>query len=196
MNTGEMEKKKIGSRIKFIRNELGLTMKEFGQKFSPPASDSIVSRWERGISLPNNERLKIISELGNISIFYLTTGKKTYSDMPIEERKETIKFDEGTYEKILEKNRTIVKNYLTDIEVDKLDIAEMSFLISILSFLKYAEDSHVTTLSSIMAMINSSSWVKTDDSDTPEELLSYIKEEVNHFEEFLKELFGYEEEGD
>ncbi|MFD1416846.1 helix-turn-helix domain-containing protein [Oceanobacillus jeddahense] len=74
----ELQKKKIGSRIRVIRNELGLTMKEFGEKIDPPASDSIVSRWERGKSLPNNERLNAIAELGNVSISYLITGQKKY----------------------------------------------------------------------------------------------------------------------
>lgn len=72
MNNKNIE---IGARIKDIRISLGLTMKEFGKKFDPPASDSIVSRWERGVNLPNNERLKRIAELGNVPVLYLLEGK-------------------------------------------------------------------------------------------------------------------------
>ena len=82
-----IHKKKVGERIRAIRTELGLTMKEFGEKFDPPASDSIVSRWERGISKPNNERLKAIAELGDISTFYLNTGKRQIGDLTSEEKK-------------------------------------------------------------------------------------------------------------
>ena len=57
-----------GKKIKSIRMQRGETMKEFGSNFNPPASDSIVSRWERAISIPNNERLKKIAELGEISV--------------------------------------------------------------------------------------------------------------------------------
>ena len=58
----------VGNQIKFIRKERGLTMQEFGNFFTPKASDSIVSRWEKGISLPNNNRLKKIAELGNTTV--------------------------------------------------------------------------------------------------------------------------------
>ena len=60
-----------GQTIKMIRLKLGLTMKEFGEKFDPPASDSIVSRWERDVSAPNPKRIKRIAELGNVDVLDL-----------------------------------------------------------------------------------------------------------------------------
>jgi len=58
-----------GYKIKMIRKELGLTMEEFGERIGKPfASDSIISRWERGVNLPNNERLKRIAEIGEVSV--------------------------------------------------------------------------------------------------------------------------------
>lgn len=75
----DLQKKEVGSRIRRIRIEFGLTMQEFGEKLNPPASDSIVSRWERGISLPNNDRLRQIAELGNVSMHYLLEGQ-TYEE--------------------------------------------------------------------------------------------------------------------
>lgn len=74
-NENDLQKKEVGSRIRRIRIEFGLTMQEFGEKLNPPASDSIVSRWERGISLPNNDRLRQIAELGNVSMHYLLEGQ-------------------------------------------------------------------------------------------------------------------------
>lgn len=70
----ENEKKELGQRIKSIRIELGKNMKEFGELFTPKASDSIVSRWERGISAPTPERLNRISEIGGVSVRFLLTG--------------------------------------------------------------------------------------------------------------------------
>ncbi|MDQ8460622.1 helix-turn-helix domain-containing protein [Enterococcus faecium] len=75
------DNKDIGNRIKALRISLGLTMEEFGKKFIPAADKSLVSRWEKGTSLPNNERLKRISELGGVSMIYLLEGKMTASDM-------------------------------------------------------------------------------------------------------------------
>jgi transcriptional regulator with XRE-family HTH domain len=56
---------------------MGLTQEKFGKLFDPPAAKSIVSRWEKGTSVPSPERLKKLSELGKVSIKYLTTGKKS-----------------------------------------------------------------------------------------------------------------------
>lgn len=66
----------IGSRIKIIRKNLGLSMEEFGKLFSPKASKGVVSNWENGYNNPNNERLKKIAELGNVSIDYLLHGRQ------------------------------------------------------------------------------------------------------------------------
>ncbi|UUV98398.1 helix-turn-helix domain-containing protein [Vagococcus luciliae] len=71
-----LDKKSIGQRIKAIRIQNSMTMKDFGKKFDPVASDSIVSRWERGISVPNTSRLKQIAEIGKVSMSYLLYGKE------------------------------------------------------------------------------------------------------------------------
>lgn len=63
-----MSRKFISQRIKIIRLSLGKNKREFGEIFDPPASDSIVSRWEADKSIPNAERLKKIADLGNISV--------------------------------------------------------------------------------------------------------------------------------
>lgn len=68
--------KEIGYSIKLIRKQLGLTMEEFGDLFDPPASQSIVSRWEKGVSVPNNQRMKRISELGNTTVADLIFDNK------------------------------------------------------------------------------------------------------------------------
>lgn len=81
--------KEIGSRIKSIRISQGLSMEEFGKKFEPKATKGTVSNWENGNYLPNNERLKRIAELGEVTMTYLLEGKYMMSDihmMPQEER--------------------------------------------------------------------------------------------------------------
>jgi transcriptional regulator with XRE-family HTH domain len=63
-----MENNSIGKKIKNIRLSLGMTAEEFGKMFTPPAAKSIVSRWEKGKSLPNPKRTKKIAELGNTTV--------------------------------------------------------------------------------------------------------------------------------
>ncbi|MDL0112072.1 helix-turn-helix domain-containing protein [Mammaliicoccus sciuri] len=69
----DLNKEKVGSRIKSIRLSNGYTMEEFGQLIDN-ANKSLVSKWERGASFPNKHRIKIICEFGKCSISYLLYG--------------------------------------------------------------------------------------------------------------------------
>lgn len=64
----------IGSRIRSIRQAKGMTLEEFGNLFS--ASKSIASRWEKGISIPNADRLKSIAKIGDTTVEELLHGNK------------------------------------------------------------------------------------------------------------------------
>lgn len=73
----KIDKKAVGKRIKSIRIEKGMTTAEFAKLFDPPASDSLVSRWERGVNLPNKSRLEKIANIGGYeSVEELLYGKR------------------------------------------------------------------------------------------------------------------------
>ena len=84
----DIDKKEVGRRIFSIRQNMNLTLEEFGKiigaskssisewengKNLPPAK-SIVFRWEKGAMLPNKSRLARIAELGNMSVNELLYG--------------------------------------------------------------------------------------------------------------------------
>lgn len=73
----DLNKEEIGKRIKALRTQQGLTMEQFGEIFDPPASKSIVSRWEKGKSIPSNERLQTISNKYGISTFKILYGTES-----------------------------------------------------------------------------------------------------------------------
>ena len=75
--------KGLNERIKMIRIKMGMTMEEFG-KLVLDANKSVVSKWEKGLTVPNNERLLRIAELGNISTEYLLSGNP-FSELTREE---------------------------------------------------------------------------------------------------------------
>ena len=90
-----INKKAVGNRIKTIRTQKGLTMKEFG-KLIEEAAQSLVTRWENGTSIPNNERLKKIADLGDMSVNELLYGDmknftSSYFDERISENQEKAK---------------------------------------------------------------------------------------------------------
>ncbi|WP_414046662.1 helix-turn-helix domain-containing protein [Macrococcus equi] len=68
-----MEDNQVALRIKQIRLEHGLTMEDFGVKIDN-AHKSLVSKWEKGLSLPNKKRLKLIADMGNITVDELING--------------------------------------------------------------------------------------------------------------------------
>ncbi|EOH89445.1 hypothetical protein UAS_00559 [Enterococcus asini ATCC 700915] len=80
MKNNEPDKYEVGKRIRSLRTKNGLTLEEFGLIFDPPASKSIVSRWESGKSLPSPERIKTISDEFSISTIYLLYGTITMED--------------------------------------------------------------------------------------------------------------------
>lgn len=69
----EIDKIALGHRIKSIRLEKSMNLKEFGF-YIDNTSDSIVSRWEKGKSVPNAKRLKLIANAGGISVDELLYG--------------------------------------------------------------------------------------------------------------------------
>ncbi len=72
MSKKDYDKVDIGRRIRTIRQNKGMTLKEFGKLFG--TSKSIVYRWENGTSLPNAERLQAISKIAEISTTTLLYG--------------------------------------------------------------------------------------------------------------------------
>ena len=80
MKKREINKQAVGERIKRIRLSYGWTLKQFSNEISillleyKPITQGIISRWENGISLPNRERMKAISMLGNMAVDELLYG--------------------------------------------------------------------------------------------------------------------------
>lgn len=72
--SNEPNKKAVGQRIKEIRNKKGESLEKFGLRFNPPANRSLVSAWENGRYLPNNERLKKLAEIGGLTVDELLYG--------------------------------------------------------------------------------------------------------------------------
>lgn len=94
----EINKYEVGSRIRLLRSQKGWTLIDLASKLDEvlpikynkhgeviTLSDSIISRWENGISLPNKERQKAISEVLDVPLEELLYGKNdNYIDSLIE----------------------------------------------------------------------------------------------------------------
>ena len=72
----KIDKQAVGARIRAIREDIGMTMVEFGEWLE--TTQSAVSNWERGENLPNKYRIKRIATIGKISVQDLLHGVKRY----------------------------------------------------------------------------------------------------------------------
>lgn len=117
-----VNKLNTGLRIKQIRSNLGDTLEEFGKRIE--ADKSNILRWEQGKTLPNKQRLKAISILGNISLNELIYGsideflENNFSNLVLEYKYPyPLSFDFNTYLKKykLQASETIDINIIDEV---------------------------------------------------------------------------------
>lgn len=70
-----MNQEKIGEFIKKLRQDNNLTQKDLAKKYN--VTYQAVSKWERGLNIPDISLLKQMSEDFNISIEELLSGETT-----------------------------------------------------------------------------------------------------------------------
>ncbi|KKF57808.1 XRE family transcriptional regulator [Streptococcus satellite phage Javan625] len=94
----EINKYEVGSRIRLLRSKKGWTLVDLASRLDEvlpvkynknnkiiTLSDSIISRWENGISLPNKERQKALANILDVPLEELLYGKNdNYIDSLIE----------------------------------------------------------------------------------------------------------------
>ncbi len=83
-----MDQKKIGQFIATLRKEKDLTQKQLAEMLH--ITDKAVSKWECGRSLPDNQLLKELCSVLNITINELLSGERLSSDEYNEKAEENI----------------------------------------------------------------------------------------------------------
>lgn len=71
-----MDQEKIGKFICKLRKEKGLTQKDIAEKLN--ISDNSVSKWERGINIPDISYLTFLAEIFNVTVNELLNGEYDY----------------------------------------------------------------------------------------------------------------------
>lgn len=77
----ELDKEKFGVFLVQLRKEKGMTQKELAEKLY--VSDKAVSKWERGLSLPDISLLQPIAEQVEVSVTELLNGQRIPPDQPL-----------------------------------------------------------------------------------------------------------------
>lgn len=181
--TYEINRELLSRNIKKIRLSKGLNQQQFGALFFPAADKSIVSRWEKGNSIPNADRLKKISEISGMSVIYLTTGEKTFNDLSDEE-KQSIQTQQKDWLNSVNKNTTeMLSSLLTDNFIKNLTIYEKALLSNSSRFIMLKNEHATAILSSIIsALIRAKTHEYNDDeiqllkTDLSEEIMILVDE--------------------
>lgn len=87
----EMDKEKVGTLIADLRKERGLTQRELAQQLF--VSDKAVSKWERGLAMPDVTLLIPLSESLGITVTELLEGRRLTAAEPmrVEQVEEIVK---------------------------------------------------------------------------------------------------------
>lgn len=87
----EMDKEKVGTLIADLRKERGLTQKELAKQLF--VSDKAVSKWERGLAMPDVTLLIPLSESLGITVTELLEGRRLTAAEPmrVEQVEEIVK---------------------------------------------------------------------------------------------------------
>lgn len=128
----------VGNRIREIRNNKGLSMSEFASRIDEKAKSGTISNWETGKNLPNNERLKRIAEIGNLSVDELLYGKpKDYSsDKETIENRLIASLEHG---KGHETNRNALKNTVSCFKEIDMPVWQMDLITVYMENVAYEE---------------------------------------------------------
>lgn len=75
-----MDTAKIGSFIKELRTEKGMTQKQLAEALY--ITDRAVSKWERGLSAPDISLLEPLAEIFDVSVSEIIAGERSHSAPP------------------------------------------------------------------------------------------------------------------
>lgn len=85
----EIDKEKFGTFLSQLRKEKGLMQKELAEKLY--VSDKAVSKWERGLSIPDVALLVPLSEILGVTVTELLECKRFPQDCSVEQTEQVVK---------------------------------------------------------------------------------------------------------
>lgn len=176
----------IGDNIRIIRTDKKLTQQQLANQMG--ISRSYLSDIENDRKSPSVNTVESLAEKLNISVHYLMTGEKAFSDMPVKERDEIFDRHFGTAEKNF---KSYLKKVFDYINIDELSMGEAFYLTSAFEFLRYSDIDDAIELGVIIGRMNKIHKIKESvvDVRTDEEMKVFINNVVDHVKELIEEIY-------
>lgn len=80
-----MNKEIVGNFLRILRKKKGLTQIQLSKQLDFIYSDATISKWERGISVPNIDDLKLLAKNFNVSVDEILNGTR-YEEVDLEKK--------------------------------------------------------------------------------------------------------------
>ncbi|RDW20059.1 hypothetical protein CWR48_04870 [Oceanobacillus arenosus] len=179
----------IGDNIKAIRKERKLTQEQLAKVMN--ISRSYLSDIENNRKNPSSKTIEALAEKLNVSMFYITTGKKTLNDLDDSELKKQI---ESVGNNINAENDGVsqfVKKRLKEISESELEYTVSQYLANVLVFLRQSNEEDLRTLTVFIVQLIKYKNIGKREHTNQEELLEFIERETKEFKEFLIQRFHY-----
>ncbi|PTL37653.1 helix-turn-helix domain-containing protein [Alkalicoccus saliphilus] len=178
----------IGDNIKAIRTEKKLTQQELADNMN--ISRSYLSDVENNRKNPSMKTIESLASKLNVSIAYLTSGRRMLSDMSREEISKSLREASSKSTKALKER---LREDIDSINIDDLDIIESTYLINTVFFLKFSKEEDVSFLASMLRVLNHLIEGGLPDNSLTEEeskeLNTHLEDTIQDFEKYLKERF-------
>ena len=84
----EIDNQKFGAFVAMLRKEKGYTQKELAERLF--LSDKAVSKWERGLSLPDIALLEPLAQILDVTVAELLKGERIHMALEVEEMDELL----------------------------------------------------------------------------------------------------------
>lgn len=110
MEETKLDSKKIGIRIKFLRESLNLTQKELAEKIGLN-SDTAVANYESGYSIPKDNIKIALCNIFNCSMDYLLCLSEEKTPIEIDRDKIRIGLSSKNYDKITETQMQQIEDF-------------------------------------------------------------------------------------
>ena len=117
-----MDQKKIGSLLRELRKEKGLTQEQLAEQFG--VSNRTVSRWENGSNMPDLSMLVEIADYYDVEIREILDGERKSENMMKEEKETLLKIADYA-----EKEKEIILNRICAIDIVGLLVMAVAIII-------------------------------------------------------------------
>ena len=181
----------IGENIRKLRKEKKFTQQRLAKEIG--ISRSYLSDIENNRYNPSSKTLEMFAEKLNVSMLYLTTGKKTLNDLNDDELKEQFESVSARIKSDNDRISYLVKNKLKELSESELEYRESLYLQHALLFLSQSNEEDIKRLTALIIQLIKYKDVGEDENINQRQLLNFIEGETKIFKEFLKQRFKYKE---